>query len=225
MSVLNGATDLPQLHAAWFGLNKQIGLAKENLSKCEAQYRQPNESSDFAVPTSPISTDPEIYDAMLDLGELDLKMRYLYQTVPHLQEEIHSPRKLMDESSWDSIIPLPKNLAELYHNELNTPAAGDQQISSGEKGKGRNDDNNEDLPTSPCMLNVGYGTPFHSSSQFFNRPDRQRFPMPAPSVLSAQNVLVGLGLPNTPAFQNIEDLPVRRNLMWSRHSNPFEQRN
>ena len=68
MNVLSGAMDLLQLHAAWFGLNKRIGLAQENLNKYEAQYRQPLEALSFVVPTSPVSTDPEIYEAMSDLG-------------------------------------------------------------------------------------------------------------------------------------------------------------
>jgi len=162
---------------------------------------------------------------MSDLGEMDSRMRYLYQSVPHLQEEIHSPGKLTNRSTWENILLLPENLAELHHNELNTPSAGIHYTSTGNKGKGRSLDNNESLPASPHMLNIGYGTPFHSSSQFFDKPDRQKFPLPAPSVLAGQNVLVGLGLPNTPAFQNIDNPPQKRNVLQSRHSNPFEQRN
>ena len=67
-NILSGATDLPQLHAVWSGLNKRIGLAQENLGKYEAQYHQPIENLNFVIPTSPISTDPEIYEAMSDLG-------------------------------------------------------------------------------------------------------------------------------------------------------------
>jgi len=78
---------------------------------------------------------------------------------------------------------------------------------------------------SPRLLNVGYGTPFHSSSQFFSKPDRQNFLLPAPNVSAQHNILVGLGLPNTPAFQDINDPSQRRNALQSRHSNPFEQRN
>lgn len=225
IKVLNGATDLPQLHAAWFGLNKRIGLAQENLGKYEAQYRRPFESSDFVVPTSPISTDPEIYEVMSDLGEIDSRMRYLYQSVPHLQDEIHSPRKLTDGSTWDDILPLPENLAELHYSQVDSPAVENRQIASNSKGKGRDMNDSSSRPTSPRMLNIGYGTPFRSSSQFFDKPDRQRFPLPAPSVLARQNVLVGLGLPNTPAFQNIENPPPRRLHAQSRQSNPFQQRN
>lgn len=220
MSVLNGATDLPELHAAWYGLNKRIGLAQENLTKYEAQYRQPCESSNFAVPTSPISTDPEIYEAMSDLGEIDSRMKYLYQNVPHLQEGIHSPRRLTDGSSWNDLIPLPENLAELHYSESNVE---NQRVFSSNKGKER--EIGTSVSTSPRMLNVGYGTPFRSSSQFFDKPDRQKFPLPIPTVLAKQNVLVGLGLPNTPAFQNIDDPPPRRTLLQSRQSNPFEQGN
>ena len=223
MSILSGTTDLPQLHAAWFGLNKRLGLAQENLNKYEAQYCQPIEASDFIILTSPISTDPEIYEAMSDLGgEIDSRLRYLYQSIPHLQEGIHSPRKLTDGSSWNDVLPLPENLADLHQSEANFTTRADQMT---DKGKGRNYDNDESPPTSPHMLNVSYGTPFRSSSQFFDKPDRQRFPLPAPSVLSKQNVLVGLGLPNTPAFQNIDDVPPRRQHPQSRQLNPFERRN
>jgi len=166
LSVLSGAMDLPQLHAAWYGLNKRIGLAQESLGKYEAQYRQPCEPSNFSVPTSPISTDPKIYEAMSDLGELDAKMRYLYQSVPHLQEEVPSPRRLTDRSSWEHSIPLPENLAELHRNESNIIS-----LENHKKGKERSHGNDESLPPSPRMLNVGYGTPFHSSSQFFDKPD------------------------------------------------------
>ena len=171
MTILSGTTDLPQLHAAWFGLNKRLGLAQENLNKYEAQYRQPIEASDFIVPTSPISTDPEIYEAMSDLGgEIDSRLRYLYQSVPHLQEGIHSPKKLTDGSSWNDVLSLPENLADLHQSEANFTTRADQMT---DKGKGRNYDNDESPPTSPRMLNVGYGTPFRSSSQFFDKPDRQ----------------------------------------------------
>lgn len=121
-------------------------------------------------------------------------------------------------------MPLPENLAELYHNELNTPSVETRQVLSGDKGKGRSREIEDNPPTSPQMLNVGYGTPFRSSSQFFDKPDRQKFPLPVPTILSKQNVLVGLGLPNTPAFQDLDDPPRRRNTLQSRRSNPFEQR-
>ena len=223
MNILSGATDLPQLHAAWFGLNKRIGLAQENLDKYEAQYRQPNESSNYVVPTSPISTDPGIYDAMSDLGgETDSRMRYLYQNVPHLQEGIRSPRKI-NGSTWEDILPLPDNLAELHNSE--SYSFPTRQTFSQSKGKGRSHENEEGLPVSPRQLNVGFGTPFRSSSQFFNKPDRQRFPLPSSDVLSQQNVLVGLGLPNTPAFQGLENPSHKRSTLQSRRSNPFEQKN
>lgn len=225
MNVLRGATDLPQLHATWFGFNKQLGLAQEYLEKYETQYHQLNDPSNFTVPTSPVSTDPEIYEAMSDLEDIDLRLKYLYQSIPHLQEGIHSPRRLMDGSTWNDILPFPENLAELHHNKANISMSWNRQTSSENKGKGRSQDDNRSLPVSPRMLNVGYGTPFHSSSHFFNRPDRQKFPLPASSVMSRQNILVRLGLPNTPAFQNLEDPLQRRNFPQSRQSNPFEQRN
>ena len=36
-------------------------------------------------------------------------MRYIYENIPHHQDQIHSPRKLRDNSPWSSIIPLPNH--------------------------------------------------------------------------------------------------------------------
>jgi hypothetical protein len=56
-------------------------------------------------------------------------------------------------------------------------------------------------PLSPQVLNVGYGTPFKSSSHFVERLGG--IPLPPLEIQKQQNVIVGLGLPHTPAFENI----------------------
>ena len=75
-------------------------------------------------------------------------------------------------------------------------------------------------------MNVGYGTPFKSSSQFFMRPG---IPLPPSETLSQKSVLLGLGLPQTPAFENIADVQNKdtwnmQKPLQSRASNPFEGR-
>jgi len=75
-------------------------------------------------------------------------------------------------------------------------------------------------------MNVGYGTPFKSSSQFFIRPG---IPLPSHEMLLQRNVLVGLGLPQTPAFKNLSSLRAMDPCTYLRHiqlraSNPFEGR-
>ena len=76
--------DVGQIHAAWMGLSRRLTLAQENLVKYERQYCNPLPGENVVMPTSPISTDVGIYEAMDDLDDLDLKLRYLYDNVPHL---------------------------------------------------------------------------------------------------------------------------------------------
>ena len=83
-------------------------------------------------------------------------------------------------------------------------------------------------PTSPQILNVEYGTPFKSSSQFFIRPSGM--PLPSSEAQTQQNVLIGPGLLCTPAFENISSAkeschPQMANSQFqSQPSNPFKGR-
>lgn len=80
--------------------------------------------------------------------------------------------------------------------------------------------------TSPQVMNVGYGTPFKSSSQFFIRPS---IPLPPSEMLTQKSILLGLGLLQTPAFENISSSQARdmqdyQRPFKSKASNPFEGR-
>ena len=234
LTILRESSDEGQIHAAWMGLSRRLTLALENLVKYELQYRSPLPGEGNAMPTSPISTDVGIYEAIEDLDDLDLRLRYLYDNVPHHQDQIKSPRKLREGAPWEDILSLPGSSQKTYPSKLSTileisrEESESNEDSQKQRGKRRITDEFISPPTSPRVLNVGYGTPFKSSSQFFVRPGGVS--LPPPETMSQQNVLVGLGLPQTPAFENISvakdpHQPPRLGAqLRSRESNPFEGR-
>ena len=234
ISILRESSDLGQIHAAWMGLTRRLTLALENLVKYEIQYKGPIEGREFETPASPISTDVGIYEAIEGEEDRDFRMRYIYENVPHHQDQIRSPRKLRDGTAWSSIIPLPNSTQDTTLSTLptipereNSPNIQEVVTSKPrDKGKRRITDEFPSPPTSPRVMNVGYGTPFKSSSQFFVRPG---IPLPPSETLSQKSVLPGLGLPQTLAFENIADVQNKdtRNMqkpLQSRASNPFEGR-
>ena len=234
LSILRQSSDIGQLHAAWMGLSRRLALAQENLEKYEMQYHSPLAGENIVMPTSPVSTDVGIYEAMEDLDDKDLQLRYLYDNVPHHQDQIKSPRKLRNGAPWSNILSLPSNLPENSQSRLPTIVKyslddqESQEISQVKRGKRRITDEFISPPASPRVLNVGYGTPFKSSSQFFTRPGG--VPLPPTETISQRNVLVGLGLPHTPAFENIPNTreapqaSKSATQVRSQASNPFEGR-
>jgi len=110
LGILKESSDVGQIHAAWMGLTRQLTLAQENLIKYEMQYRRPIEGEDLEVSMSPISTDIGIYEAIEGEDDRDFHMRYIYENVPHHEDQIRSPCKLRDGMAWSAIIPLPSNV-------------------------------------------------------------------------------------------------------------------
>lgn len=53
--------------------------------------------------------DVGIYEAMDELDDSDRQMRYLYDNVPHHQDQITSPHKLRNEMPWGEILSLLNN--------------------------------------------------------------------------------------------------------------------
>ena len=232
LEILRESSDLGQIHAAWMGLSRRLTLAQENLTKYEIQYRKPIEGEDLEVPMSPLSTDIGIYEAIEGEDDKDFRMRYIYENVPHHQDQVNSPHKLRDGTPWNSIISSSGNVQNSASSTLPTIPEQeyiplDDQGAMAPKrdtGKRRITDEFASPPTSPRIMNVGFGTPFKSSSQFFVRPG---IPLPRPETSSQRNVLLGLGLPKTPAFESITSEKPRdsrnpqRHHPQSRVSNPF----
>ena len=49
LTILNGAYDIAQLHAAWMGITKHIALGVKNVDKYNSEYKEPN-SIDLWLP-------------------------------------------------------------------------------------------------------------------------------------------------------------------------------
>lgn len=158
----------------------------------------------------------------------------LASRVGGLRQHLFLPRTQADKSPASlSFLPQSSSPETVSHRlpTITEYSAGEQEAREDEqrrKGKRRITDEFVSPPTSPRVLNVGYGTPFKSSSQFFTRPGG--IPLPSSDTMSQQNVLVGLGLPHTPAFENV---PITRDSqpsanvttqIRSRASNPFKGR-
>ena len=231
-SILRESSDVSQLRAAWMGLVRRLTLAQENLKKYELQYRSPLRGENVIMPTSPVSTDVGIYEALDDVEDLDSRLKYIYENVPHHQDQIQSSELLRDGSAWSTILAASDSTTR--QNRLPTIVEHAPEESNPttetrrDKGKRRITDEFVSPPTSPRILNVGYGTPFKSSSQFFVRPGG--IPLPPPETQAQQNVLVGLALPHTPAFENVAKAKESHQSqranpqLQPRQSNPFEGR-
>ena len=120
LSILKESSDISQLRAAWMGLIRRLTLAQENLVKYELQYRSPLQGETVEMPTSPISTDIGIYEALEDVEDVDFRMRYIYKNVPHHQDQVKSPESLRDGSPWSSILTLPDHSQRASQNRLPT---------------------------------------------------------------------------------------------------------
>lgn len=57
LTILNGAYDLSQLHAAWMGISKRMELGIGFMDKYESEYKEADEENRIR---SPISTDPSL---------------------------------------------------------------------------------------------------------------------------------------------------------------------
>ena len=112
--------DIGQIHAIWMGLSKRLTLANENLVKYKKQFCSPLPEENIAMLTSPISTDVGNYDAMEDLDDLDLQLRYFYDNVPHHQDQMKSPQKLKDRTPWSDILSFPNNPLNTLSHRLPT---------------------------------------------------------------------------------------------------------
>ena len=129
LSILRESSDVGQIHAAWMGLSKRLTLAQENLVKYEIQYRSPISGENVVLLTSPVSTDIGIYEAMEDVEDPDLRMRYLFDNVPHHQDQVKSPRKLRDGTAWSDILSLPNHSQGNDVNKL-PPIAEDSYMKN-----------------------------------------------------------------------------------------------
>ncbi|KAJ7127196.1 hypothetical protein C8R44DRAFT_874266 [Mycena epipterygia] len=82
LPVLRGADTLDELQIAWTALSKRFALSMDYLDKYENEYKATVADE---RPSSPVSTDPGVYERYPTAKSTLSRLAYLYDNVPHLQ--------------------------------------------------------------------------------------------------------------------------------------------
>ena len=225
LTILNGAYDISQLHAAWMGISKRLNLGIKFIDKYESEYRETDPERRIK---SPVSTDPGIIRDIAQIPSVDHRMRYLYSQVPHHRVELTEDnlRQFDELQQWHDIYPTPNTLTQALKStslpgtplpgtplpdfshtsykggrQFVLPPSQPQQVSSNvDKGKNREFRRPSRPSGAAASLHMGPSTPWKSSLQFLDPPGSQRNPVPGivpPDQGVEPNVLRGLGSINS----------------------------
>jgi hypothetical protein len=99
LRVLKSTGDLNQLVVAWQALSTRMDLAQRSLVKYQNEFRATTRE---AMPSSPVSTAPEVYTVFPIDGSLISDVNYLYENVPHLRSawpRAYEPGRVRVESA------------------------------------------------------------------------------------------------------------------------------
>ena len=108
LKVLGGAETTSQLHAAWLSLTSQLSVAQKFMLKYQQEYQN------NSVPSSPVSTNPDVHQYIAGLPDIDDKLRSIHGAIPRHAEKL--PRKARQQitetkEKWEQVIPTPPWLA------------------------------------------------------------------------------------------------------------------
>ncbi|KAJ7697151.1 hypothetical protein B0H17DRAFT_1130466 [Mycena rosella] len=110
LGVLRGTDTIEELHISWLGLNKGFEMSLKYMEKYEIEYQTPYEE---LRPTSPQSTDPGIYEAYPSSKSAITRLTYLFNKVPHHQEQL--PRDYDRDTGYlPHHLPPPDRLKEAF---------------------------------------------------------------------------------------------------------------
>ncbi|EDR09698.1 uncharacterized protein LACBIDRAFT_326241 [Laccaria bicolor S238N-H82] len=242
-TALQGCESRSQLEVAYSILLKRLLTAQQTVSKYEAQYR------DEDTPLSPTSTLPDLYDDFDRLDDVDSRMRYLLQKIPHHQGHLSSAAQaaVHQGHSWDVIhptlplqpelqphsqalpLPIPSSAPFEPDSSRQSIKEGKKKVEWGEASpwdeksssmeQGRDD--NEGLEPS-----FGFQTPFKGGVRFFdvsNSPDQSAY-FSTPGVAPLPDVTVGLATPSvTPFADNVKQANQPRLALMSSKDAPSER--
>lgn len=109
LTILNGAYNISQLHAAWMGISKRMELGIKFIDKYESEYKEADEEKHLR---SPVSTDPGVIQNIAQISSTDQRMRYMYSQVPHHQVELTEDalQRFNELQHWQDIYPAPNAL-------------------------------------------------------------------------------------------------------------------
>ena len=174
LTLLNGAYDLAQIHAAWLGITTRLRLGLQFLDKYEEEYKGTTEE----LPLSPISTLPEIAAGLDRISNPNDCMRFIYSKVPHHQSAIAPDvqKDFANIGSWQSILPAPQELIEGIYRKRTDSTANKPP----DKGKAR--EFHRDPP--PHLLNRPSGPSGAAETLFMG-----------PNTLSSQTISSSTSLP------------------------------
>ncbi|KAJ7348014.1 hypothetical protein DFH08DRAFT_960378 [Mycena albidolilacea] len=114
LRVLRSAGDMNQLLVTWQALSTRMDLAQRSLVKYQHKFRVLTRDE---MPTSPVLTAPEVYNAFPEDGSPIVDVNYLYENVPHLQSVWpcnYEPGKVTVES----VIRIPPHLSLAFPKRL-----------------------------------------------------------------------------------------------------------
>ncbi|KAJ7827585.1 hypothetical protein B0H13DRAFT_2373717 [Mycena leptocephala] len=80
LPILNGAHDLDEINAAWLALHRRMQLAQSFLEKYEQNFQVSEENMRA---TSPVSTNPEVYNRWPATKPSSVQLMYLFDNVRH----------------------------------------------------------------------------------------------------------------------------------------------
>ena len=108
LKILGGAETTSQLHVAWIGLTSRLSAAQKFMLKYQQEYQH------APVPTSPVSTNPDIHKYIARLPDIDDKLRNIHGIIPRHVNKLPpdaSHRLTKTKEKWESIMPAPPWLA------------------------------------------------------------------------------------------------------------------
>jgi len=204
--ILQGTSSLPQLYAAWKALLTRIKLGVKAWDKYIAEYQL---QADTAL-LSPLSTLQELYDPLIDIRDVDNKLRYLYSNIPHHKQQLSTEgfESLQKTRSWLDVLPLPDVLKNTFSETRSRPALPVSEVAKSEmrhrNKKGKERSHEADQPEQPppnTSIWMGTETPFKSANAWFveqGRSNRSKQPGTSKTPAVETNILVGIATPQLP---------------------------
>ena len=200
LPILKGTSSLAQLRAAWLALRHRIELGTKAWKKYITEYQLPPDSKPSL---SPLSTLPELYQPLQDIADRDEKLRYLYERIPHHNEQLTQEGRHSLEStrSWLDILPVPDALKNAFLDDTNEPPPTTtvKETKKVSKGKER-EHQRSSKPDARSSVWMGMETPFKSANAWFVDPGKSnRAKQPGASKPPAEpNILLGIATPLAP---------------------------
>jgi len=168
LTILNGAYDISQLHAAWVAISKWMELGIKYINKYELEYKEADEEKRIK---SPISTNPDVIQNTIQILSTDQRMWYMYSQVLHHQAELMEDalQWFNELQQWWDIYPAPEALMCTVKSALSSTPVPEFPCTS-YKGNGQFILPPVQPPQAPSNVNKGKNREFHWPPGFSEKP-------------------------------------------------------